>query len=351
METAINHENYMRRCIELAKTGMGNTAPNPMVGSVIVHAGKIIGEGFHQKFGEAHAEVNAINNVVDKSLLSNACLYVNLEPCSHFGKTPPCSDLIIQHKIPRVIIANVDPHPVVKGKGIEKLRKAGVDVITNVLNEEGEELNRRFFLFQRKSRPYIILKWAQTEDGFIDVERSFRQPQRPTWITTEEARMLVHKWRAEEQAIMVGTNTAFLDNPMLNVREWTGNDPVRIVIDQSLRLPKNLHLFDGRVETLVFTSQEIDFDVNDTVEYITIPFNEYLPEKILGELYRRQIQSVIIEGGTKLINTFLKANLWDEARVFTGDKYFGKGIPAPNMESSPTLTEKWKNFHLDVFRK
>ena len=241
METTINNEQYMRRCIELAHMGFGATVPNPMVGAVIVHQGKIIGEGYHCKYGEAHAEVNAVNSVEDKSLLSESTLYINLEPCTHFGKTPPCCDLIMQSHIPRVVIANVDPNPLVKGKGIEKLKNAGIEVTTDVLKAEGEELNKRFFSYYKKSRPYIILKWAQTGDGFMDIVRHPSQHLKPVWITTEEARILVHKWRSEEQAILVGTNTVFLDNPKLNVREWTGKDPIRILVDRTLRLPQNLH--------------------------------------------------------------------------------------------------------------
>jgi diaminohydroxyphosphoribosylaminopyrimidine deaminase/5-amino-6-(5-phosphoribosylamino)uracil reductase len=322
-----------------------------MVGAVIVHNQKIIGEGYHHKSGEAHAEVNAINSVADKSLLGESTLYVNLEPCSHFGKTPPCSDLIIQHKIPRVVIANIDPNRLVKGKGIEKLKNAGVEVTIDILKAEGEELNKRFFMFHRKSRPYIILKWAQTEDGFLDTERTPGQPQRPTWITNEEARMLVHKWRSEEQSIMVGTNTAFLDNPKLNVRDWTGKHPTRILIDRQLRLPQNLSLFDGSIPTLVFTHREVEEDENPRVQFITIPFDEYLPEHILGELYRRQIQSLIVEGGAKLINSFIEALLWDEARVFTGNKFFGLGVAAPKLSIAPAMTERWRDFKLDIFRR
>ncbi len=351
METSSIHEQYMLRCIELARLGFGETAPNPMVGAVVVHNGKIIGEGYHHKCGEAHAEVNAINAVTNKELLSKSTLYVNLEPCSHFGKTPPCCDLIIQHKIPNVVVCNIDPNRLVKGKGIEKLRNAGIEVITDILKNDGEELNKRFFMFHRKSRPYIILKWAQTTDGFIDVERSPAQPKRPTWITSEEARMLVHKWRSEEQSIMVGTNTAFLDNPKLNVRDWTGKHPVRILVDRTLRLPQNLHLFDGSIPTLVFTHKEVEEDENPAVEFVTIPYDEYLPEHILGELWRRQIQSIMIEGGTKLITSFIEAMLWDEARVFTGNKYFGSGVAAPVLENAPSVTENWKDFRLDIFKR
>lgn len=350
MQSITNHETYMLRCFELARLGQGNVAPNPMVGSVIIYNQKIIGEGYHQKFGGPHAEVNAIHSVKDKRLLQDSTLYVNLEPCAHFGKTPPCADMILDHKIPRVVICNLDPNRLVKGKGIEKLKNGGVDVTTDVLVNDGLELNKRFFTFQKKTRPYIILKWAQTEDRFIDIIRHPAQPQTPTWITNEEARLLVHKWRAEEQAIMVGTNTAFLDNPKLNVRDWTGKSPLRIVIDRRLRLPRNLNLFDGSLPTLIFTQQNTEDLEGKNTEYVNIAFDEFLPEHILGELYRRQIQSVIIEGGAKLITSFLSANLWDESRVFTGNNYFGSGIPAPQMENAPTFIEHWKDFRLENFK-
>ncbi|MDP4207264.1 MAG: bifunctional diaminohydroxyphosphoribosylaminopyrimidine deaminase/5-amino-6-(5-phosphoribosylamino)uracil reductase RibD [Bacteroidota bacterium] len=350
MNTANNHEQYIRRCLELAKLGLGETAPNPMVGSVIVHNNRIIGEGYHHRCGEPHAEVNAINSVTDKSLLAESTLYVNLEPCSHFGKTPPCADLIIENRIPRVVIANVDPHRLVKGKGVEKLKNAGVEVITDVLKSEGEELNKRFFTYHRKSRPYIILKWAQTDDRFIDIERQPLSPQAPTWITNEEARILVHKWRTEEQAIMVGTNTAFLDNPQLNVRNWPGNSPLRVIIDRHLRLPRNLNIFDGSTPTLVFTHKDTEEEEAPNTEFVTIPFDEYLPEHIMGELFRHQVQSVIIEGGAKLLSSFIAANLWDEARVFTGNQYFGSGVAAPVMEKAPVASESWTEYKLDIFR-
>ncbi len=349
MQKSTTHDFYMLRCLELAMLGCGNVAPNPMVGSVIVCNQKIIGEGYHKAYGEAHAEINALSSVANKNLLPQSTLYVNLEPCSHFGKTPPCCDAIIAHKIPKVIIANIDPNRLVRGKGIEKLKNAGIEVITDVLVNEGLALNKRFFTFQTRSRPYIIIKWAQTEDRFVDIIRNNTNRQQPTWITNNDARMLVHKWRAEEQAIMVGTNTAFLDNPKLNVRDWVGKNPLRIVIDRSLRLPSNLYLFDGSISTIVFTQREVPEHNIANLEYVTITFDEYLPEHILGELIRRQVQSVIIEGGTKLINSFLEANLWDEARVFTGNKYFGDGVVAPKMNCAPTTTEVWDDFKLEIF--
>jgi diaminohydroxyphosphoribosylaminopyrimidine deaminase/5-amino-6-(5-phosphoribosylamino)uracil reductase len=336
--------------MELASEGLGCTAPNPMVGSVIVCNNQIIGEGYHHKCGQAHAEVNAIASVKDKSLLKQSTLYVSLEPCSHFGKTPPCSDLIIKMGIPKVIVSTIDPNPQVSGKGIEKLRLAGIEVITDILSSEGEELNKRFFTYQRKSRPYIILKWAQTLDGFIDVVRNPAVPQKPNWITNQYARMLVHKWRAEEQAVMVGTNTAFIDNPKLNVRDWAGESPLRVVIDRTLRLPSHLDLLNGSLPTLVFTEKKVKNIDNPNLIYCPIAFNEHLPKNITDQLFRRNIQSVLIEGGSKLLQSFINAGLWDEARVFTGNKYFINGVSAPKIEVPHISTENWSDFVLYIYR-
>jgi len=245
---------YIRRCIELAENALGYTAPNPLVGCVIVNSGEIIGEGYHKEFGGNHAEVNAINSVKDKEKLKSSTLYVNLEPCSHYGKTPPCADLIIKMGIPKVVIGNIDPFKEVAGKGIQKLKDAGVEVISGVLEKDCEELNKRFLTFYKKNRPYIILKWAKTTDGFISPEKKITG--KPFWITDDKLKPLVHKWRTEEQAIIVGTNTALADDPQLNAREWKGKDPLRIVLDQNLRLPKTLHLFDKTIPTIVFTSKK-----------------------------------------------------------------------------------------------
>jgi diaminohydroxyphosphoribosylaminopyrimidine deaminase/5-amino-6-(5-phosphoribosylamino)uracil reductase len=245
-------ETYINRCLELALPGLGNTAPNPMVGSVIVHGWHIIGEGFHHRFGGPHAEVNAVNSVKDKTLLRNSVLYVNLEPCSHSGKTPPCAEMIIEAGIPEVVIGTADPNPIVSGNGIKKLEHAGIRVTTGILEKQCIALNRRFITFHSRKRPYIILKWAQTSDGFIDVLRENQGISRPTWISNEISRKLVHKWRSEEQAILVGTQTAILDNPQLNVREWTGNSPIRMVIDRQLKLSKKLNLFNNSSTTIVF---------------------------------------------------------------------------------------------------
>lgn len=324
------HEFYMKRCIDLAKNGLGMVAPNPMVGSVIVHEGNIIGEGFHQIFGHAHAEVNAINSVKDKALLKNATLYVSLEPCSHFGKTPPCANLIIENEIPEVIIGCVDTFSEVSGKGIEKLKNSGINVSTGVLEKKCRDLNKRFFTFHEKKRPYVILKWAQTLDGFIDKKRDNSLPQ-INWISDDIAKIMVHKWRSQEQAIMVGTNTALNDNPQLNVREVSGKNPIRVVLDKELRLPASLHIFDNKINTVVFTGKYKENVPN--LEYIQIsPDADLIPET-LETLYKKSIQSVIIEGGKQLLETFIKINLWDEARVLIGNKTFGEGLPAPMLNN------------------
>ncbi len=316
----------------MAKNGLGNVAPNPMVGCVIVSKGKIIGEGYHQEYGKAHAEVNAINSVKDKSLLKNSTLYVSLEPCAHFGKTPPCANLIVENNIPRVVIACVDTFSEVAGKGIEKLRQAGIDVKVGVLEKEALELNKRFFTFHNKKRPYIILKWAETIDGFIDVERPFdklRVTTTDNWITSPLSKKLVHKWRSEEAAIMVGTNTVLNDNPQLNVREWEGKNPTRIVIDLNDRLPQHLHVFDKTIPTIVFSLCKESEEQN--LAFVKINDASQLVSEVLNELHRRNIQSVIVEGGARLLQTFIDQNLWDEARVFVGKKEFNSGLKAPNI--------------------
>jgi diaminohydroxyphosphoribosylaminopyrimidine deaminase / 5-amino-6-(5-phosphoribosylamino)uracil reductase len=325
-------ELFMERCIELARNGLGFVAPNPMVGSVIVHNGKIIGEGYHKNHGEAHAEVNAVNSVKNKLLLTESTLYVNLEPCCHYGKTPPCTDLIISHKIPRVVVGSVDPYGAVAGKGITRLRNHGVEVKVGVLKQHSMKLNKRFFTFHQKKRPYIILKWAQTADAFIDIERLPGAPARPTWITSEKLRMLVHKWRTEEQAIMVGTITALKDNPKLNIRDWyiNNNQPVRIVLDQNLILSSTLNLFDNTQKTIVF-NQKIQKQENLT-HWIKLDFDKsQILETILEELTRHNIQSIIIEGGQKLLTAFINQGLWDEARIFQGSRFFERGLKAPTL--------------------
>jgi len=329
---------YLWRCIELARNGIGNVAPNPMVGCVIVSKYKIIGEGYHICFGKPHAEVNAINSVKDKKLLNSSTLYVNLEPCSHYGKTPPCTDLIIKHKIPNIVIGCIDTFSKVSGNGVKQLRDAGCNVFVGVLEKESRELNKRFFTYNEKKRPYVILKWAQTIDGFIDIKRDNTVEAKPTWITDKNLKMLVHKWRAEEPAILIGTNTAKKDNPKLTVREWTGKNPLRVVLDNKLKLNNDLHIFDKTSPTLVLTSVKHKSEHN--LDYDIIDFKKDVALQILEKLYQRDIQSVFVEGGKMLLDTFIKADLWDEARVFIGNKKFYNGIKAPDISKDKMISNE-----------
>lgn len=325
----VNHEIYMQRCIELAQLGAGKVSPNPMVGAVVVYNGKIIGEGYHQQYGKAHAEVNAINNVLEifsdeaAELLKQSAIYVSLEPCAHYGKTPPCADLIIKHQIPEVFVGCPDPFKQVDGKGIEKLEQAGIKVSVGILEQECLNLNKRFFTRVLKQRPYIILKWAQTANGYFAPADGSQH-----WITGPKAKTLVHRWRTEEDAILVGKNTALTDNPQLNARHWPGKPPKRIVIDRNLELPAHLHLFDKSVETLVFNA--LKTDIEDNIKYIALEdFDRFVPQYIMFQLYLQDIQSVIIEGGAHTLNSFIEANLWDEARIFTGQSLLPEGVKAP----------------------
>ena len=313
-----NEEFFLNKCIKIARLRTGNVSPNPMVGSVIVYNKEIIGEGHHEKYGSHHAEVNAINSVKNKSLLSKSTLYVNLEPCSRFGKTPPCSDLIIKYKIPKVVIGCTDTYSEVNGNGIEKMRNAGIDVIVGIMEKESKELNKRFFTFHEKKRPYIILKWAESKDGFI----APKDQKEPFWMTSKESKKLVHKWRSEEDPILIGRITAEKDNPSLTVREIEGENPIRIVIDKDLKLSENLNLFNSESETIIFN--EIKSDNN----YIKINFNNLI-NNILEELYEQNIQSIIIEGGTTTIQSFIDKNMWDEARVFKTDINIRNGLKSP----------------------
>ncbi|MGO4818490.1 bifunctional diaminohydroxyphosphoribosylaminopyrimidine deaminase/5-amino-6-(5-phosphoribosylamino)uracil reductase RibD [Flavobacterium sp. W22_SRS_FP1] len=332
------HEKYISRCIQLAKNGLGTSYPNPLVGSVIVYDNKIIGEGWHRKAGEPHAEVNAINSVKDKSLLKKATIYVSLEPCSHFGKTPPCCDLIIKNKIPNVVIGTVDPNVKVAGNGIKKLIEAGLNVNVGILEDECNELNKRFFTFHQKKRPYIILKWAESQDGFIAPDSTFRESlnnnvSKPVWITNPYSRQLVHKWRSEEQAILVGTQTVIDDNPKLDVRDWTGNNPIRVVLDQNNRIPNDSHIFDNQPKTIVISKKmRVVLRENPIFEIVVLEKN--IATQLAEAMYRHQIQSVIIEGGLQTLQTFIDANLWDEARVFSGKTSFIKGTKAPTLRKS-----------------
>ncbi len=320
----------MKLCLDLARKGLGSVAPNPMVGSVIVVNKKIIATGYHEQYGGAHAEVNAINSVLDKKLLEQSTLYVNLEPCSHFGKTPPCVDLIIKSKIPRVVIGCLDVFAKVNGRGIKKLKKAGIDVRVGVLEKECKMLNKTFFTYHQKKRPYIILKWAQTADGFIDIERSFSSSKKAIKISDKQNKIAGHKLRSETQAIMVGTNTALLDNPHLTTRLVKGKNPLRIVIDRDLKIPRHFNLLDKNVLTLVFTAEEAKSEHN--LEFVKINFQKNILPQILKELYKREIQSLMVEGGAKLLNSFIENNLFDEVRVFTAKKKIKHGVKAPNLK-------------------
>ncbi len=320
----------MLRAIELAKLGMGQVAPNPMVGCVIVHEGLIIGEGYHRKYGSAHAEVNAIRSVRNPELLCHSTIYVTLEPCSHFGKTPPCADLIVETKIPVVVIGSPDPNEKVSGSGIRKLQEAGCKVVTGVLEEECLRMNRRFMTYHLKKRPYIILKWAQTEDGYVDRAREAAEYGQPTWITNDLSRMAVHKMRSDEAAILVGTKTALKDNPSLTVREWCGNHPLRMVLDRRGILPESTRLLDQSTETLVFT--ETDMESKSNLEYVRIHFDGNMLYGINSMLHVRGIQSLLVEGGKSLLESYMREGLWDEARVYIGNARFGSGIKAPETD-------------------
>ena len=322
-----NYKKYIRRCIDLALNGKGYTKTNPMVGCVIVHHDKVIGEGYHQQYGGPHAEVNAINAVTDKELLKESTLYVSLEPCSHTGKTPPCSDLIIEMHVPKVIIGSRDPNSLVAGKGIERLLNAGIEVIEGVLSEECMAINDRFFTYHSKKRPYIILKWAQSADGFMDIKRKAETPVGPNWISNPVSRMLVHKWRSEENAILVGTNTVIYDNPSLTTRLWPGASPVRVVLDRQNRLPKDASVFSPDASTIICSEVRAENTYNK--EYMEINFASHPLEQIVRHLWDMNIQSIIIEGGRRVLQSFVEQNLWDEARVFEGNAIFSEGIAAP----------------------
>jgi diaminohydroxyphosphoribosylaminopyrimidine deaminase/5-amino-6-(5-phosphoribosylamino)uracil reductase len=312
---------FMRRAMELAGRGRGTVSPNPLVGCVIVYHGKIIGEGWHERYGGPHAEVHAVRSVSDQSLLSQSTVYVTLEPCAHYGKTPPCADMLVAAGVRRVVISNVDPNPLVAGKGIEKLRTAGIEVSLGVQQREGLELNRRFFTMIQKQRPFIILKWAQTADGFMA-----RTNYDSKWISNAYSRQVTHKWRTEEDAILVGTNTALRDNPQLTVRDWTGRNPTRIVIDKNMSLPSGLNLFDGTAATIRY-NRLID-EVRPHEMCVNIRTDNFLPG-MLADLYERKIQSLFVEGGPATLEEFIRLGLWDEVRIFIAPVRFGQGLPAP----------------------
>ncbi|MBK5195757.1 MAG: bifunctional diaminohydroxyphosphoribosylaminopyrimidine deaminase/5-amino-6-(5-phosphoribosylamino)uracil reductase RibD [Proteiniphilum sp.] len=341
---------FMHRCIQLARKGEGFTKPNPMVGAVIVHNNKIIGEGYHRQFGTAHAEVNAIASVRDQSLLPESTIYVSLEPCAHHGKTPPCADLIISRKIPRVVVAITDPNPKVAGKGIEKMRKHGVDVSLGMLAEEARELNRIFFVNQLYNRPFVILKWAQSKDGFMDLHRISLEEKSPVKISNSITHSIVHKFRTQVQGIIVGTNTALLDNPQLTARKWFGNHPVRIVIDRENKIPPASALFDGTASTIVFTASPPDDSCQyEHVKHIIIDFSKDTITQIVNYLYNENIYSLLVEGGAKLLSSFIEREMWDEALVESSGKLLLSGVKAPDIQGEVTSTKKYLDsvqFHI-----
>lgn len=345
----MSDEFYIKRCLELAAIAIGNVNPNPMVGCVIVANGEIIGEGYHQKYGEAHAEPNAIKSVLEKygdaaeNLLKQATAYVNLEPCAHFGKTPPCADLFVKHQLKKVVIGNRDPFSGVDGKGIEKLKNAGIEVLSGVLDEECKYFNRRFFTRIQKQRPYIILKWAETSNGYFATIDGHQK-----WISGSLAKRLAHQWRTEEDAILIGKQTAIIDNPQLTSREWPGKNPVRLVVDKNLQVHQSNNIYNKEAKTIIFN--EVKTDVVDNIHYIQMEDMQfYLAQKIAFQLYLMDIQSVIIEGGASILKQFLEANLWDEARVFTAINSWNDGIPAPVINGELTQQITIGNDKLSIY--
>ena len=339
------HEHFIDKCIRLARKGALDVSPNPMVGCVIVNDGEIIGEGYHKEYGKNHAEVNAINSVKDKSVLKNSILYVNLEPCCHHGKTPPCTDIIIKYNIPKVVIGCIDTFSKVSGQGIKKLKDNSVEVIYGVLEKDCIELNKRFFCYHIKKRPYIILKWAKSKDNFIAPINQ----EKPFWMTCEKSKKLVHSWRAEEDAILVGRKTVVADNPSLTVRMCEGKNPIRIVIDKELSLNEKSNVFDDQAETIVINN--IKSTKVDKTTYLKADFNN-LNQDILNQLYNRDILSLIIEGGAITINSFIEKNLYDEIRVFTTDKILKKGVNSPELPDINLIeTSIINNDKLEVYKR
>ena len=337
----------MHRCLQLAEFGAGNVAPNPMVGAVLVNNDRVIGEGYHQRYGEPHAEPNCLASVkeMDRRFIAQSVMYVSLEPCVHFGKTPPCADLIINNKIPKVVIGCRDPFREVNGKGIEKLRAAGIDVEQNILGKDCEDLNKRFFTFHTQHRPYIILKWAQTANGFIAPANPFQEGSlqdssvRHLHISNEFTNRLVHKWRSEEAAILIGTTTAITDNPRLTTRLWTGNNPTRLVVDMDLKLPSSLNVFDGETRTIVFNKHMHEDKGN--VQFYQVTDDVSLVHQVSNALYKLHIQSVIVEGGARLLQSFIDEGMWDEARVISNRQLaIGNGLAAPILHNCEKTGEQ-----------
>lgn len=340
----------MHRCFQLAEAGLGNTAPNPLVGAVVVHGGRIIGEGYHRKYGEAHAEVNAIESVVDKGVLKESTLYVNLEPCAHQGKTPPCADLIVKMGIPNVVIANRDPFTEVNGKGIERMKSAGIKVDVGIAHDEGRMLNRRFFTFHEEKRPYIMLKWAQSKDGFIDMKRSAEQ-KGSFWITAPQTRKLVHLWRSQECAILVGANTIINDDPQLNVREVAGNSPRIVILDPDRKAGASSKVFKGEpLHYITNSSGGTETTGNEGFQGICLSQDNFL-NGVLNDLYLRGIQSVMVEGGAFTLQRFIEAELWDEARVLTGTMTMKDGLQAPAVKGSLTRSFYYGSDKVDIIHR
>lgn len=325
----MNHKQHIQQCLELAQKGKGRVSHNPMVGAVLVHNERIIGQGWHERYGHAHAEVNCLSAVADadKALIPESTMYVSLEPCAHHGKTPPCAERIVAEGIKHVVICNTDPHDKVAGKGIQILKDAGIEVTTDTLADAGRWVNRRFFCFHEQKRPYIILKWAQTQDGFIAPADKSRFA-----ITNTKSNRLVHKWRTEEDAIIVGFNTACNDDPQLTARLWDGENPLRIVIDKNLALTKNYKIFNQDAETWILNNSKNT--IEDNIHYIQMDFSKDIRPQLLQNLYEDGIQSLIVEGGAVLLNSFIQAGVWDEARVFIGNKLIVSGVSAPELNNA-----------------
>ena len=349
------HEKYIARCLQLAQSGLPAAMPNPSVGAVLVVDDRIIGEGFTSAYGGPHAEVNAIASVIEGKLLKKATLYVSLEPCSHFGKTPPCSDLIIAKGIKKVVVGTIDPFAKVTGRGIQKLMGAGCEVTVGVLEKECRELNKRFFCFHQKKRPYIILKWAQTADGFIAPAFAERHKRGPVWITNNYSRQIVHKWRTEEAAVLVGTTTVIEDDPQLTARQWKGKNPVRIVFDRTGKIPAESAVFNacppsgGQIAKTIVLTETLETDT-ENIRYFKVDFGENLPVQICQLLHSEGIQSLIVEGGTKTVQGFIDAGLWDEACIFIGEKSFKTGVKAPKIEGSLVCEKSILEDRLQIWR-
>lgn len=343
----MHHEAYMQRCFQLAEMGLGNVAPNPLVGAVVVYNNEVIGEGYHQYYGGPHAEVNALRNLEGDERLKESTLYVNLEPCAHFGKTPPCADLILRLGLPRVVVANRDPFHLVNGAGLDRLVKHGVEVVSGVMENEGRQLNKRFFTFHEKKRPFIILKWAQSKDGFIDKIRNGNLAS-INWITNSASRRLVHQWRSDEMAILVGANTIINDNPSLTVREVHGKSPIRLVIGDGARLPKNATVYTDDFPTLVFHTGNESLQSTSSTEYIPVSYANAIHD-MMEVLYKKGIQSVIVEGGAAVLTSFISSQLWDEARVFTGEVNFESGLKAPILPVQPVSSSFISSDELRIY--